>query len=66
MKNIEVGTKFENNNGDQFEITYVSPAKFSLKAKNVRTQIPYSFLWSDKFDTFVMETNAKVQLGNLN
>lgn len=65
MKNIEVGTKFENGAGERFEITYVSPAKFSLKARNLRNELLYSFLWSDKFDAFVMETNPKVQLGDL-
>ena len=63
MKRIEVGNKFENTNGDKFQVTYVSPARYSLSAVNLVTQKVHSFLWVDKLDCFIMGGTKTVELG---
>ena len=65
MKRIEVGNKFENSNGDQFEVTYISPARYSLSAMNIKIQKLCSFLWVDSENKFIMTGTKSVELGKL-
>lgn len=64
MRRIEVGQKFANRIGLEFEITYVSPARYSLKAFNVVTQTTHLFLWVDKLNDYIMDGTRNVELGN--
>ena len=64
MRRIEVGQRFSNEIGMNFEVTYISPARYSLKAVNVVTQTTHLFLWVDKLNDYIMDGTRTVGLGN--